>query len=87
MNKTKLVSLIVALANIPLIVDEKIIHVPGMPAWISVWWPVITAVAIVIHQWASKNDQPNTPASGVLPAQNTFTAGAGAQPVIPKQTP
>ena len=53
MNKTKLVSLVLALSAIPLSIDATVLHVPGVPAALSTYWPIVLAVASVLHKVAS----------------------------------
>jgi len=60
MNKTKLISLVLALAAIPLSVDATIIKLPIIPASVSMYWPLIIAVASALHKWASTMQEKTT---------------------------
>ena len=60
MNKTKLISLVLAFAAIPLSVDATIIKLPIIPASVSMYWPLIIAVASALHKWASTLQEKTT---------------------------
>lgn len=53
MNKTKLLSLILATSAIPLSIDATLLHIPGVPPKLAMCWPLILAVASAIHKIAS----------------------------------
>ena len=53
MNKTKIAALILAVSAIPLSVDATILRLPGIPSEVAMYWPLILAVASVLHKIAS----------------------------------
>lgn len=53
MNKTKVIALVLAVAAIPLSIDATLLSLPGIPPQLSTYWPLILAVASVLHKVAS----------------------------------
>ena len=53
MNKTKLASLILSIVSIPMAIDTAIIKLPGIPAGVTMYWPLVLALASALHKWAS----------------------------------
>ena len=53
MNKTKIAALVLALSAIPLSIDATLFHLPGIPSQVAMYWPLILAVASVLHKIAS----------------------------------
>jgi hypothetical protein len=53
MNKTKIAALILALSAIPLSIDATLLHLPGIPSQVAMYWPLVLAVASVLHKIAS----------------------------------
>lgn len=53
MNKTKLVSLVLALSAIPMTIDATVLRLPGIPSNVSTYWPLVLVLASVIHKVAS----------------------------------
>ena len=53
MNKTKLAALVLAIAAIPLSIDATLLHLPGIPSQVAMYWPLVLALASVLHKIAS----------------------------------
>ena len=53
MNKTKTAALVLAVVAIPLSIDATLLSLPGIPPQLSTYWPLILAVASVLHKIAS----------------------------------
>lgn len=53
MNKTKIAALILALSAIPLSIDATLLRLPGIPSQVAMYWPLVLAVASVLHKLAS----------------------------------
>jgi len=53
MNKTKIAALVLAVASIPLSIDATILRLPGIPSGVAMYWPLVLAVASVLHKIAS----------------------------------
>jgi len=60
MNKTKLASLILSICAIPMSIDTMIFKLPGIPAGVTMYWPLVLAVASVLHKWASTMQEKTT---------------------------
>jgi len=53
MNKTKIAALVLAICAIPLSIDATLLRLPGVPSQVAMYWPLVLALASVLHKIAS----------------------------------